>query len=123
VTPTIFRHMFTLATELMPALATSRIMSASEARVVGAGAPVPARFNLAGGVPDTLDMLSTGSPPSAPPAGGAVEAPPAGAWRPGPGARGTADMAGAARAEERTGSGVARGQTVASTAQAVKRVA
>jgi hypothetical protein len=45
VTPTILRHMLTLATEFMPALATSRIMSASEARGVGAGAPVPARFN------------------------------------------------------------------------------
>jgi hypothetical protein len=46
--PTILRHMLTLATDFMPALATSRIMSASKARGVGAGAPVSARLNFAG---------------------------------------------------------------------------
>jgi hypothetical protein len=40
VTPTILRHMLTLAIEFMPALATSRIMSASESCGVGAG-PLP----------------------------------------------------------------------------------
>jgi hypothetical protein len=89
----------------MPALATSRIMSASESRGVVSGAPVSASLNLAGtGVPDKLDKVSTGAPPPAPPAGEAVEAP-AEARGPGPSARGTADMAGAARNEERTGSG------------------
>jgi hypothetical protein len=76
VMPTILRHMLTLATEFRPALATSRIMSAREARGVGAGAPVSARLNLAGtGAPDKLDKISTGAPPPAPPAGEAVEAP------------------------------------------------
>jgi hypothetical protein len=45
VTPTILRHMLTLATEFMPALAMSRIMSASGARGVGAGTPVPASLS------------------------------------------------------------------------------
>jgi hypothetical protein len=105
VTPTILRHMLTLATEFMPALATSRITSASEVRGVGAGAPASARFNLAGtGAPEKLDKISTGAPPSAPPAGEAVEAR-AGAGGPGLGARETTDKAGAARYQERTGSG------------------
>jgi hypothetical protein len=81
---------------------------------------VPARANHAGtGAPDKLDKLSTGAPPPAPPAGAAVEAPP-GAGGPGPSARGTADMAGAARDEERTGSGAAQGRTAALTAEAVE---
>jgi hypothetical protein len=46
VTPTILRHMMTLATELMAALETSSIMSASEARGAGAGAPVSADSTL-----------------------------------------------------------------------------
>jgi hypothetical protein len=105
VTPTILRYMLTLVTEFMPALATSRIMSASEARGVGVGAPVSERLNLSGtGAPDKLDKLSTGAPPPAPPAGEAVEAP-AGVGGPGLRARGTTDMAGAARDEERTWSG------------------
>jgi hypothetical protein len=104
VTPTILRYMLTLATEFMPALAASRIISASEARGVGAGAPVSARLNVAGtGADDKLDKLSTGVPPPAPPAGEAVEAP-AGARGQGPSARRTVEMAGAARDEERTGS-------------------
>jgi hypothetical protein len=95
----------------MPALATSRIMSASQARGVGAGVPVQARFNLAGTpIPVKLNMLSAGSPPPAPPARGAVEAPPAATGGPGPGARGTADMAGAACDEQRTGSGAHGGE-------------
>jgi hypothetical protein len=105
-TPAILRHMLTLATEFMPALATSRIMSAREARGVGAGAPVPARVNHTGtSATDKLDKSSTDVPPPAPPAVAAVEAPPAGAGWPEPSASGTADLAGAARDEERTGSG------------------
>jgi hypothetical protein len=105
VTPTILRYILTLATEFMPALATSRIMSASEARGVGAGAPVSKKINAVGtGTPKQIEKLSTGEPPPAPPAGEAVEAP-AGAGGPGLSARRSVDMAGAARDEERTGSG------------------
>jgi hypothetical protein len=60
---------------------------------------------LAGtGAPDKLDKFSTRVPPPAPPAGEAVDAP-SGAVVPGPSAKGTADMAGAARDEERKGRG------------------
>jgi hypothetical protein len=105
VTTTILRYMLTLATKFTLALATPRIMSASEARGVGAGAPVSAGAIFAcTGAPDKLDKFSTRLPPPAPPAGEAVEVP-SGAVVPGPSARGTADMAGAARDEERTGRG------------------
>jgi hypothetical protein len=118
VTPTILRYMFKLATEFIPALATSHIMSTSDARGVGAGAQVSARLDLAGtGAPEKLNKFSTGAPPPAPPAGEAVEAP-AGAGGAGPSARGTADMAGAARDEERTEERGARGRTDTQNAQA-----
>jgi hypothetical protein len=121
VTPTILRYMLTLANEFMPALATSRIMSASEARGVGEGAPVSAKLNLAGtGAPDKLDKFSTGAPPLAPPTGEAVEAL-AGAG----GGRAECERDrrhGWRGARREDGDRAARGRTHASAAQTVERV-